>query len=125
MYSHVHSITHFLLSQMGDANASITTVQPAYGHPMWGSLPRSAACNLYAFVSKHAFDKNIAALFGPSKKTAPVAGCRSVTKKDMKWTDALPEMSVNPEGYEVCADGVLVDVEPAREVPLVREYNFF
>ena len=40
----------------------------------------------------------------------------------MKWTDALPEMS---EGYEVCADGVLVDVEPAREVPLVREYNFF
>ena len=125
MYSHVHFIAYSLLLQMGDANASIPTVQPAYGRPMWGSLPGSAARNSYAFVSKHAFDKNIAALYGLSKNTAPVTGCRSVTKKDMKWNDALPEMSVDPESYEVRADGVLADVEPAREVPLAREYNFF
>lgn len=48
-----------------------------------------------------------------------------MTKKDMKWNDALPEMSVDPESYEVRADGVLADVEPAREVPLAREFNFF
>jgi len=117
MCSHVHLIAHFLLSQMRDVNASIPTVQLAYGRPMWGSLPGLATRNSYAFVSKHAFDKNIAALYGLSKNTVPVTGCRAVTKKD-KWNDALPGMSVGPESYEVYADGVLADVEPARKVPL-------
>ena len=126
MHFHLHLlVAHVLLPQMGDANASIPTVQPAYGRPMWGSFPGSAARNSYAFVSQHAFDKNIAALYGLSKNIAPVTGCRSVTKKCMKWNDTLPEMSVDPESYEVCADGVLADVEPAREVPLAREYNLF
>jgi len=63
MYSHVHLIAHFLLSQMRDVNASIPTVQLAYGRPMWGSLPGLATHNSYAFVSKHAFDKNIVAVW--------------------------------------------------------------
>ena len=71
MYFHVHLITHFLLSQMDDANASIPSVQSAYGRPMWGSLVAGSATRTsYDFVSKHAFDKNIAALYGLSKNTA-------------------------------------------------------
>ena len=98
--THVHLIAHLLLSQMGDANASVPTIQPAYGRPMCGSLPGSAARNLYAY-------KNIAALYGLSRNTAPITGCRSVTKMDMRWNDALPEMSVDPESYEVCVDRYL------------------
>ncbi|KAI6108159.1 hypothetical protein F5141DRAFT_1121071 [Pisolithus sp. B1] len=103
-------------AQMGDANASIPTVQPTYGRPMWGSLPGSAARNSYAFVSKHSVD------YG---RFAAVKNCRSVKKKDMKLNDAMPKMSVDPESYEVRADGVLADVEPAKTVALAREYNFF
>ncbi|KIM56453.1 hypothetical protein SCLCIDRAFT_29592 [Scleroderma citrinum Foug A] len=109
-------------AQMGDANASILTVQPAYGHPMWSSLPRSAAHNLYTFVSNHAFDKDIAVLYGLSKNVAPIIDCQSVTKKDMKWTNMLPVMSVDPESYGVCVDGILADVELAWEVPLMKEF---
>lgn len=112
-------------AQMGDANASIPTVQPTYGRPMWGSFPGSAAGNSYAFVSKHAYDHNVAVSYGLTKRVAPVKNCRSVKKKDMKWNNALPKMSVDPESYEVRADGVLADVEPARKVALAREYNFF
>ncbi|KAL4072616.1 hypothetical protein V8B97DRAFT_1870184 [Scleroderma yunnanense] len=112
-------------AQMGEANGSIPTVQPAYGRPMWGSLPASAARNSYAFVSQYSITENIVTSYGLSKNIAPVVGCRSITKKDMKWNDTLPDMSVDAESYEVCADGVLADVEPAKEVALAREYNFF
>jgi urease len=54
-----------------------------------------------------------------------VRNCRSVTKKDMKWNDATPKMTVDPESYEVRADGVLADVGPAEKVPLARFYNLF
>ncbi|KAI6123306.1 urease [Pisolithus thermaeus] len=112
-------------AQMGDANASIPTVQPTYGRPMWGSLPGSAAHNSYAFVSKHSVDYGVIASYGLRKRFAAVKNCRSVKKKDMKLNNAMPKMSVDPESYEVRADGVLADVEPAKTVALAREYNFF
>lgn len=92
---------------------------------MWGSLPGSAARNSYAFVSKHSVDYGVIASYGLRKRFAAVKNCRSVKKKDMKLNDALPKMSVDPESYEVRADGVLADVEPAKKVALAREYNFF
>ncbi|KAG6332174.1 hypothetical protein ID866_6913 [Astraeus odoratus] len=112
-------------AQMGDPSASIPTVQPAYGRPMWGSYPGSAARNSYSFVSQYSVDHGVIHSYGLSKAFAPVKGCRSITKKDMKWNDACPKMSVDPESYEVRADGELLDVEAAREVVLAREYNFF
>jgi urease len=110
---------------MGDANASIPTVQPTYGRPMWGSFPSSAALTSIAFVSKASIVSGTIARYNLSKQIKPVFGCRSVKKTDMKWNDKLPKMFVDPESYEVYADGELADIEPATSLPLGREYNFF
>lgn len=112
-------------AQMGEANASIPTVQPSYGRPMWGTFPSAAALNSVAFVSKVFVEEGTKHKYNLSKRVLPVSGCRCVKKTDMKWNDALPKMSVDPECYEVYADGVLADIEPATSVPLGREYNFF
>ncbi|KAH7884485.1 urease [Phlebopus sp. FC_14] len=112
-------------AQMGEANASIPTIQPCYGKPMWGSYPTAAALNSIAFVSKKSIESGAIASYGLSKRVEPVVNCRNVKKTDMKWNDALPKMSVDPESYEVTADGVLADIEPATTVALAREYNFF
>jgi urease len=62
---------------------------------------------------------------GLSKRAEPVFNCRNVTKKDVKWNSALAKISVDLESYEVKADGVLADIEPASTLPLGKEYNFF
>ncbi|KAF8626608.1 hypothetical protein AX17_006526 [Amanita inopinata Kibby_2008] len=112
-------------SQMGDANASIPSVQPFYGRPMWGTHPSSAALNSLSFVSQASIDTGTIASYGLRKRAVGVKGCRGVRKGDMKWNGKTPEMSVDPETYEVRADGVVLDVPPAEEVPLARRYNLF
>lgn len=110
---------------MGDANASIPTVQPFISRPMWGSYPASAALNSISFVSAISISSGVIASYGLSKRFEAVKNCRTVTKKDMKWNDSTPKMSVDPESYEVRADGELADVEPAETLPLSRVYNLF
>lgn len=110
---------------MGDANASIPTVQPFFGKPMWGAHPGSAALNSVAFVSRASIECGALALYGLNKRCEPVKNCRTVTKKDMKWNDATPAMRVDPETYDVFADGELADVAPATKLPLARNYNLF
>jgi urease len=110
---------------MGDANASIPTVQPFYSKPMWGSHPGSAALNSVSFVSEVSISSGIIESYRLSKRFEAVKNCRKVTKKDMKWNDTTPKMTVDPENYEVRADGVLADVEPAQRLPLTRAYNLF
>ncbi|KAJ3571151.1 hypothetical protein NP233_g3941 [Leucocoprinus birnbaumii] len=112
-------------SQMGDANASIPSVQPFYSRPMWGAKSGSAALNSVAFVSQISITSGVIASYGLLKKVEPVRNCRNVSKKDMKWNDATPVMKVDPESYDVRADGVLMDVEPAEKLPLARVYNLF
>lgn len=112
-------------SQMGDANASIPSVQPFYSKPMWGAKPGSAALNSVAFVSQISITSGVIASYGLSKRVEPVRGCRNVNKKDMKWNDTTPVMKVDPESYEVRADGELMDVEPAHRLPLTGAYNLF
>ncbi|KAJ6597175.1 urease [Mycena vulgaris] len=112
-------------SQMGDANASIPSVQPFFGKPMWGSKPGSAALNSLAFVSQISITSGTVQSYGLSKRFEAVRNCRTITKKDMKWNDATPKMTVDPESYEVHADGVLMDVGPADKLPLARVYNLF
>ena len=110
---------------MGDANASIPTVQPSYSKPMWGAKAGSAALNSVSFVSQISITSGAIASYGLSKRFEAVRNCRSVTKKDMKWNDAIPKMTVDPESYEVRADGELADIEPAQTLPLARAYNLF
>lgn len=92
---------------------------------MWGSYPAAAALNSISFVSKESIDNGTIESYNLAKRVEPVFGCRRVCKKDMKWNDTLPEVKVDPESYEVLADGLLADIEPACSVPLAREYNFF
>ena len=110
---------------MGDANASIPTVQPVYGQPMWGSQPLAASLTSVLFVSQASIDNGAVASYGLKKRAVPVIGCRSVSKKSMKWNEKTPKMKVDPESYEVTADGVLMDVQPAERLPLARTYNLF
>ncbi len=110
---------------MGDANASIPTIQPFFGRPMWGAHAASAALNSISFVSEISLTSGVIASYELSKRFEPVKNCRKVTKKDMKWNDATPKMTADPESYEVRADGELADVAPATKLPLTRAYNLF
>ncbi|KAF7322498.1 Urease [Mycena chlorophos] len=112
-------------SQMGDANASIPSVQPFFGKPMWGAKAGSAALNSVAFVSQLSISSGTVQSYGLAKRVEAVRGCRTVSKQDMKWNDATPKMKVDPETYEVRADGELMDVAPAETLPLARVYNLF
>ncbi|MEM9709830.1 MAG: urease subunit alpha [Pseudomonadota bacterium] len=110
-------------AQMGDPNASIPTPQPVYTRPMFGAFGKALEESSVIFVSKAASD--IGDALGLGKETLPVAKCRSITKADMKLNDATPEIEVNPETYEVRADGDLLTCEPASELPLAQRYFLF
>ena len=110
---------------MGDANASIPTVQPVYGRPMWGAQPLSASLNSLSFVSAISLSNGTIASYNLRKRAEAVRGCRTVRKTDMKWNAHMPRMQVDPETYEVRADGEIMDVPPAEKLPLARFHNFF
>jgi urease subunit alpha len=112
-------------AQMGDANASIPTPQPMLMRPMFGALGRAAGASSIAFVSQRALDEGAVRGLGLAKRLAAVRGCRGIGKKDMRLNDALPRISVDPETYEVRADGELLACEPAADLPLARRYNLF
>ena len=111
--------------KMGDANASIPTVQPFFGRPMWGSHARSASLNSVSFVSEVSITSGTIDSYKLAKRVEAVKGCRLVRKKDMKWNERTPVMKVDPESYEVWADGVKMEVGPAEKLPLARGYNLF
>jgi len=110
---------------MGDANASIPTPQPVRMRPMFGALGRAAAATSLAFVSRAAAADGIAARYGLAREVVAVRGCRGLGKRDMKLNDALPRIEVDPETYEVRADGALLTCEPARTLPLAQRYFLF
>lgn len=112
-------------SRMGDPNASIPTPQPVMYKHMFGAHGKAKNKNFITFVSKAAYDNDIACKLGLEKTIYPVKNCRNIGKKDMKLNDATPEITVNPETYEVKADGVLLKCEPAKELPLAQRYNLF
>jgi len=110
-------------AQMGDPNASIPTPQPVTMRPMFGA--KSACSNSVHFVSQAAVDADIGPKFGLSKPLQAVKGCRDLTKKDMVLNDATPSMSVDPETFEVVADGELLRCDPVDRVPLGQRYFLF
>jgi urease subunit alpha len=110
-------------AMMGDGNASIPTPQPVVARPMfggYGAALRSCSVHLVSQVGLAG-----GALDGLARTPVAVRGCRTVTKKDLVLNDALPRIEVNPETYEVRADGQLLTSEPADVLPLAQRYFLF
>jgi urease subunit alpha len=112
-------------AQMGDPNASIPTPQPVYTRPMFGAYGRSVERSAVVFVSQAAQDDDVRHRYGIAKDTLAVQGTRGIGKADMVLNDARPQVEVNPETYEVRADGVLLTCEPATELPLAQRYFLY
>jgi urease subunit alpha len=112
-------------AQMGDPNASIPTPQPVIMRPMFGSFGRATGPCSVAFVSQLCKSKGVAKSYGLTKRIEAVKGCRKIGKKHLKWNNAMPKITVDPETYEVRADGELLTCEPAKVLPLAQRYNLF
>jgi urease subunit alpha len=112
-------------SQMGDPNASIPTPQPVFMRPMFGAFGSAPGPISIAFVSRACHEQGIAAKYGLTKRIEAMRGCRALGKKDLKWNDALPKITVDPETYQVHADGELLVCEPAKVLPLAQRYFLF
>jgi urease subunit alpha len=112
-------------AQMGDANASIPTPEPLRMRPMFGALGRAVGATSLAFVSRRAQREGRVHALGLTKQLAVVRGCRGLTKRDMKLNDALPRLAIDPETYQVRADGELLTCEPATVLPLAQRYHLF
>ena len=112
-------------AQMGDANASIPTPQPLRMRPMFGALGLAAAAGSIAFTSARATREGGLGDLGLGKRVVAVERCRGIGKRDMVHNDALPAISVDPETYEVRADGELLRCEPATVLPLAQLYHLF
>ncbi|WP_375500882.1 urease subunit alpha [uncultured Nostoc sp.] len=112
-------------SQMGEANASIPTPQPVYMRPMFGSFAGARHATSLTFVSQAALEKEIPSQLGLQKAAVAVSGTRQLSKQDMKLNDALPHIEVDPETYEVRADGELLICEPATVLPMAQRYFLF
>jgi urease subunit alpha len=112
-------------AQMGDANASIPTPEPLRMRPMFGALGRAVGATSLAFVSRRAHLEGRVHALGLTKQLAVIRGCRGLAKRDMKLNDALPRLAIDPETYQVRADGELLTCEPATVLPLAQRYHLF
>jgi len=110
---------------MGDPNASIPTPQPVHYRPMFGAIGKSLTHSAVTFVSEAAFGAGLAQTLGLSKTVLPVSATRSVKKADMILNNYTPHMEVDPETYEVRADGQLLICEPATILPMAQRYFLF
>jgi len=114
-----------IASKMGDANASIPTPQPIILRTMYGGYGKALTETCFNFVSKISIEKGIKEEYGLSKTLLPVENCRNISKKDMIYNDATPEIIVNPENYEVSVDGEVIKCEPIDKVALGQLYFLF
>ena len=109
---------------MGDPNASIPTPQPVHYRPMFGAFGKALA-SAVTFVSKAALDNPAVAALGLAKPLVAVHATRALGKRDMVHNSAVPRIDVDPETYDVRADGELLVCEPARELPMAQRYFLF
>ena len=112
-------------AQMGDPNASIPTPQPVYTRPMFSSFGRSLESSSVTFVSKDSLKLGSLESLKIEKNTIAVENTRNISKKDMVFNNYCPDISVDPETYEVTADGNVLTCEPAKELPLAQRYFLF
>ena len=114
-----------IASKMGDANASIPTTEPVMYQHMFGAHGKAKYAVCATFVSQAAIGEGIQEKLGLKKLVLPVHNTRTISKKDMKWNDKMPEITVDPETYEVKADGELLTSKPARKLPMTQLYSLF
>ncbi len=110
---------------MGDPNASIPTPQPVLMRPMFGSFGRAPFSTSLTFLSQKAMEREVAKQLGLQKRVVAVKGCRSIGKRDLKLNDALPQIEVDSETYEVRADGILLRCDPVSVLPMAQRYFLF
>ncbi|MBK1837700.1 urease subunit alpha [Azospirillum sp. YIM B02556] len=110
---------------MGDPNASIPTPQPVHYRPMFGAFGRSLQASSVTFVSAKAMELEVGRQLGLHRELIAVQGTRTVGKKHMIHNDATPHIEVDPETYEVRADGQLLTCEPAEILPMAQRYFLF
>ncbi|CAJ0812894.1 urease subunit alpha [Ralstonia sp. 22086] len=110
---------------MGDANASIPTPQPVHYRPMFGSAGGALGRTSLTFLSQSAAAAGVAEQYGLAKTTAVVKGTRTVSKADMIHNDWQPDITVDPETYQVVADGTVLTCEPAEVLPMAQRYFLF
>jgi urease subunit alpha len=114
------------MSLMGDPNASIPTPQPVHYRPMFGAFGAARRATALTFVSQAAMEEDVAGRIGLTRPLAAVRNCRGgISKRSMLHNDALPRIEVDPETYEVRADGVLLVCEPAKVLPMAQRYFLF
>ena len=112
-------------AQMGDPNASIPTPQPVYTRPMFGAYGKAVTNSAVTFISAAAQAEGLAGKLGLEKETIAVLNTRQIGKKDLRLNSATPHVEVNPETYEVRADGELLTCEPAEVLPMAQRYFLF
>src|SRR5437867_3545571 len=114
-----------MAAAMGDPNASIPTPQPVLSRPMFGSFGRAPYSTSFTFVSQAALDREVPRRLGLQKRVASVKRCRGIGKRDLKLNDSLPKIEVDPETYEVRADGQRLVCEPMAMLPMAQRYFLF
>ncbi|MGH9434952.1 MAG: urease subunit alpha [Terriglobia bacterium] len=112
-------------SVMGDPGASIPTPQPVHYRPMFGSFGGALKSTSLTFISKAAMEAGIPERLDLRKGIAVVSRCRGLTKREMIHNDALPRIEVDPDTYEVRADGELLTSKPSQTLPLAQRYFLF
>jgi urease subunit alpha len=110
---------------MGDPNASIPTPQPVHYRPMFATFGKALASSCITFMSKASIKAGVPESLGLQRNIEAVKNCRNVKKKDMIHNSLQPKVTVDPETYEVRADGELMTCEPAKELPLAQRYFLF
>ena len=114
------------MAAMGDPNASIPTPQPVHYRPMFGAYGRALVESSLLFVSQAALDEGLAHRLSLTRPLVAVTNTRSgITKKSMIHNDATPHIEVDPETYEVRADGQLLTCAPAETLPMAQRYFLF
>ncbi|MCX5945612.1 MAG: urease subunit alpha [Cyanobacteria bacterium] len=109
-------------AQMGDANASIPTPGPVHGRPMFASFGKALAPSCLTFVSQASLEADLPHKLGLSRLCVPVQNTRGIGKAAMRNNNALPKVEVDPQTYEVFADGELLTCEPAEVLPMAQRY---
>ncbi len=112
-------------AQMGDPNASIPTPQPVHPRPMFGAFGKALNRTSILFMSAAGINNDVPKKLGLSKVVEAVSQCRSLTKRDMKLNGETPVIEVNPETYEVRANGEVLWCEPAQTLSLAQRYFLF
>jgi urease subunit alpha len=109
-------------SAMGDSAASLMTCEPLLMRPQWGAFGEARKALSACFVNQRAVDAEVAGRLGLTKALLPARGTRKLTKRHMLWNDACPEITVDPQTFEVRVDGAVATCEPAAELPLAQRY---